>query len=71
VVLAAEITDITPNGPQDHWIHLHGRKWSVTNAWLEIHEPKKGWVLVLYPDGYVSASPPEPFEEGYALVADH
>jgi hypothetical protein len=27
-----------------------------------------GWYLVRYADGYLSASPPEPFEEGYTLI---
>ena len=71
VVLAAEITDITYAEDSSIILHLHGHKFQVSHAWFQAHEPKKGWMLVLYPDGYVSASPVAPFEEGYALIADH
>lgn len=43
---------------------------TVTREWMDKHDPKPGWYLVQYADGYLSASPPCPFEEGYTLIDD-
>jgi hypothetical protein len=32
--------------------------------------PRTGWYMIVYPDGYVSFSPAEAFEEGNTLMVD-
>lgn len=41
---------------------------SVAEAVYQKHQPKVGWYLVQYEDGYTSFSPPETFEAGYARI---
>lgn len=38
----------------------------VEPAWLQKHAPMEGGYLVRYPDGYLSWSPREAFEDGYS-----
>lgn len=35
----------------------------VDEAWQTRHQPEVGWYLVQYQGGYLSATPPGPFEE--------
>lgn len=41
----------------------------VDDAWMSKHSPSRGWYLVQYDGGYLSASPEGAFEDGYRL--DH
>lgn len=44
--------------------------FTVTAEYVEKHKPEVGGYYVVYPDGYKSFSPAEPFEEGYSLITD-
>lgn len=41
---------------------------SLAEAVYQKHQPKTGWYMVYYPDGYISFSPAEAFESGYARI---
>lgn len=42
--------------------------FAVTNEYVQKHNPKEGGYYVVYEDGYLSFSPAEAFESGYALI---
>ena len=71
-VYAAKITSIQQLGV---FITLVLDDEKVTNmvideAFFTRHNPKTGDYIVQYEDGYISVSPPKPFEEGYSEVED-
>lgn len=43
----------------------------VTKEWMARHKPTVGWYLVMYEDGYTSATPAEPFEAGCTRITDY
>ena len=43
----------------------------VDAAFMAKHDPKPGMYLVQYADGYLSVSPAQAFEEGYALIEEY
>lgn len=40
----------------------------VDEVWQTEHRPEVGWYLVQYQDGYLSATPPEPFEDAATRI---
>lgn len=71
-VRAAEILAATPLSPHENIgfsLALKGVKsaYDVTWDWYVKHSVQIGGYLVFYKDGYVSFSPADAFEEGYAL----
>ncbi len=74
-VMAAKITNVyrayrepRTNGvwyEDENAVDRDDSKLSVSNEWLEKHQPEEGGYLVEYEDGYISYSPAEAFEAGY------
>lgn len=53
---------------EHHQLHLHGGQVAtVSPEWMKKHQPEVGWYVVQYEDGYVSASPPGPFESSHTM----
>jgi hypothetical protein len=55
---------ITPEAPAD----LPLVPFIVPKGFMNKHSPKPGWWVVQYEDGYMSASPPKEFVNGYKRV---
>lgn len=72
VVHAAQIEAVTCGEglpPGEMTLRLAGvGDVSVDEGWVRQHKPQAGGYAVVYNDGYMSFSPAEPFEAGYALV---
>jgi hypothetical protein len=74
LVRAAKITAMRWDTDEhsDTLVHLDcGAVWGASQEWVRKHIPRVGGYLVFYADGYVSYSPPETFENGYARVEVH
>lgn len=70
VVEGGKITSIQPREPWETTQRVryldkdNQRAWvDLAADWMDKHKPEVGWYLVQYKDGYLSASPPGPFEE--------
>ncbi len=65
--------EVHPQWGQQHVLHPANEELppvTVTDEYLNKHNPQIGGYYVRYPDGYESWSPAKPFEEGYTEVVE-
>jgi hypothetical protein len=66
-VRAAKIEDLRHDPSSHEWLIRTNGARIVARA-QNRPRPEIGWYVVFYPDGYVSFSPPEAFEQRYLRV---
>lgn len=74
-VSAAKIASIAIHNTGGYRVEYYDRDnrlaWVVVPwKWQDKHQAQPGWYLVQYKDGYLSASPAEPFEEASVRVEE-